>query len=86
MEIKAKTSFILATIYRASYTNLLTETEKGCELEDQLSKAASKSNRIIITGDLNCDTSSEIPDKSTNSLIELLETNSESTYIKTDKN
>ena len=68
VEVKAKTSFILGVIYRASYTNLLTEDDSGSELETQLSKATAMTSRIIVTGDVNCDTASDKPDKSTNSL------------------
>ena len=61
VEVKTKTSFILGTIYRANYTNLLSEDENGTELETQLTKAISKSTRTILLGDLNCDTSSVNP-------------------------
>ena len=76
VEVKAKTSFILGTVYRASYTNLLTEDDEGSELETQLNKITSKSKKVMIIGDLNCDTASEKPDKSTNLLKDLLETHS----------
>jgi hypothetical protein len=81
VEVKAKTSFILGTVYRANYTDLLTDDENESELEEQLSKATSKSSRLIVTGDLNCDTTSEKHDKSTKSLIELFETYSMSQLI-----
>ena len=62
VEVKAKTSFILGTVYRANYTNLLSEEENGSELEEQLSKATSKSSRLIVTGDLNCNIPSKKPE------------------------
>ena len=76
VEVKTKTSFILGTIYRANYTNLLSEDENGTELETQLTKAISKSTRTILLGDLNCDTSSEIADKSTQTLKDVCESHS----------
>ena len=77
VEVKAKKrSFILGTVYRASYTHLLTEDDNGSEFETQLNKITSKSKKLMVIGDLNCDMASEKPDKPTNSLKEVFETHS----------
>lgn len=73
VEVKAKPNLILGTVYRASYTNLLTETEKGSELETQLSEATSKTNKVIVLGDFNCNTALEHYDKPTNDLNSIFE-------------
>lgn len=76
VEIKTNPSLILCTVYRASYTKLLTENENGSILEAQLNEAAAISNRIMAIGDFNCDTASEKLDKNTATLIELFDAHS----------
>ena len=53
LEIKGKPTFIVGVVYRAEYTNLLTETDNGTVLEEQLNSAYCKSNKVIVMGDFN---------------------------------
>ena len=71
VQVKAKTNFILGTIYRASYTDLLNEKENGSTLEAQLTEASYKNNNLIVVGDFNCDTEAEDQDKNTKMLNEI---------------
>ena len=73
LQVKCKQNFILGVVYRASYTNLLTETTNGTILEEQLNQASIKNNKIIVLGDFNCDTSSKNNDKNTSSLNEIFD-------------
>ena len=56
VHIKGKNSFLLGTIYRADYTDLLMENENGVsKLEENIHKASELSNSLILTGDYNID-------------------------------
>ena len=50
-----KQSFLLGTIYRAEYTNLLQEIEEETLLERYLQQAHKICNNVIVLGDLNAD-------------------------------
>jgi hypothetical protein len=82
VEIKTTPSFILGTVYRASYTNLLKEDENGSILELQLNEVAATTNNLIVIGDFNCDTDSENPDKNTQILTDIFDTHSMKQLIK----
>ena len=76
VEVKSKPNFILGTVYRPSYTDLLTEDENGTILESQLTDALCKNKKIIVIGDLNCDTEEEDQDKNTKVLNEVFDSQS----------
>lgn len=71
IEVKGKPNFILAVVYRAQYTDLLDDKKQVMPLEVQLFKANTRNNRIIVTGDLNCDINAEVKDDETNRLEEM---------------
>ena len=81
VEIKSSPSLVLGTVYRASYTDLLKEDENGSILETQLNEAADTTNNIIVIGDLNCDTASENPDRSTQTLTDIFDIHSMKQHI-----
>ena len=58
VQVKAKTSFMLGVVYRAEYTDLITEKPGECKLEENIRKASEITNRLILTGDLNIDVNS----------------------------
>ena len=60
VQVKAKTSFMLGTIYRASYTNTLINIEGETKIEENIRKASEISDRIVVTGDFNVDMNNEI--------------------------
>jgi hypothetical protein len=76
LEVKAKRKFTLGIVYRADYTNLLTDEGNGTILEDQLNEAASTNNNVIVVGDFNCDTEAKTPDTKTNILKEVFDSHS----------
>ena len=55
VHVKVKQSFMLGTIYRAEYTDLLNEDQEETKIEENIRKAAEISNNILITGDFNID-------------------------------
>ena len=73
IEVKSKPSFILGTIYRSEYTDLLNEKENGTLLEKQLNEMTTINNNIVVIGDLNCDTEIEEKDKCTRTLLEVFD-------------
>ena len=81
VEVKADPNFIIGTVYRANYTELLTGNENGSTLELQLDAATTKNSRVIVVGDLNCDTANEKPNNATNALNEVFSTLSMKQYI-----
>ena len=56
--MKGKNSFMLGIVYRAEYTDLITEQPGECKLEENIRKASEITNRLILTGDLNIDVNS----------------------------
>ena len=59
VQVKAKTNFMLGTIYRASYTNTLTDLDGETKIEENIRKVSEISDKIVITGDLNIDMKNE---------------------------
>ena len=57
VHVKTKQSFMLGTIYRPEYTDIMDETDGESKIEENIRKASEISDRLIITGDLNIDTS-----------------------------
>lgn len=58
VQVKTKQSFMLGTIYRPEYTDIMHEPDDGeSKIEENIRKACEISDRLIITGDLNIDTS-----------------------------
>ena len=55
VHIKGKNSFMLGTIYRASYTDTLEDINGESKLEENIRKASELSNSLIVTGDYNID-------------------------------
>ena len=74
VQVKSKPNFTLGVVYRAEYTDLLTDNGNGTIMEAQLREATSKTNKLIVVGDFNCDTESNTPDTKTNILSEVFET------------
>ena len=72
--MKTKPSFILGVVYRASYTDLLTERDEGTPLEAQLNECSRHSNRMIVVGDFNCNTEVEEPESKTKILQSVFDT------------
>ena len=71
VEVMAKRRFLLGLVYRATYTDILTETEGNTKLNSSLETAHAISDNVILVGDLNCDTESPNPDNITKSLLEI---------------
>lgn len=71
IEVKAKPNFILGVVYRAHYTDLLNETEEEMPLETQLCEASLRTNKLIVTGDFNCDTSALNKEQTTTRLEQM---------------
>ena len=82
IEVKGKPNFTVGIIYRASYTDLLTEKEDGTPLEAQMNKIINRNQRVIILGDLNCDTEASKPDASTRTLHDVFDGQSMQQLIK----
>ena len=82
LEVQGKPNFTVGIIYRASYTDLLTEKENGTPLEAQINEATSRNNRTIILGDLNCDTEAIKPDTNTNVLLDVFDSQGMKQLIK----
>ena len=80
--MQGKPNFTVGIIYRASYTDLLTEKENGTPLEAQINEATSRNNRTIILGDLNCDTEAIKPDTNTNVLLDVFDSQGMKQLIK----
>lgn len=57
VQVKSRMSFMLGVVYRAEYTNLLNENSGESKLEENLRKATGITERVIVTGDFNVDTS-----------------------------
>ena len=57
VQVKTKHSFMLGTIYRAEYTDILKNECNESILEENIRKAAEITNNIIVTGDFNVDLS-----------------------------
>jgi hypothetical protein len=55
VQVKAKKSFLLGTIYRAEYTEILKEDDKESKFEEHIRKATEMSDSIIVIGDFNAD-------------------------------
>ena len=62
--------FLLGLVYRASYTDLLTEEGGDTKFNKTLETANVISNNVILIGDMNCDTNSDEYDITTNRLID----------------
>ena len=71
VEVKGTPNFILGVVYKAQYTDLLDDKKQIMPLETQLFEANTRNNKIIVTGDLNCDMNAEIKDDETNRLEEM---------------
>ena len=82
LEVKAKRKFTLGIVYRADYTNLLTDEGNGTILEDQLNEVTRKENRVIVVGDFNCDTEAKSPDTKTKTLKEVFDSHSMTQLIR----
>ena len=59
VQVKTRNSFMLGTIYRAEYTDILKNNSNESILEENIRKAAELTKNIIITGDFNVDMSDE---------------------------
>ena len=70
MEVLLQRKILLGLVYRATYTDLLTENEGTDKLSKMLETAHLTSNNVILLGDLNCDTSHAHPDNTTSRLID----------------
>ena len=57
VQVRTKQSFMLGIIYRSEYTDILLSDDGESKLEENVRKAAEISDRLIITGDFNIDTS-----------------------------
>ena len=74
VKVKVKQEFLLALVYRAEYTEMLTQTENPTKFEESLKKATEQSKNIVLLGDLNCDIAADKPDNETEILVEICET------------
>ena len=74
IEVTNKRTFLLGVVYRAAYTDLLTEEEGNTKLYKTLETANLMTNNIILLGDINCDTNSNDPDKNTRKLVDVCAT------------
>ena len=72
VQVKTKHSFMLGTVYRADYTDILKNDSNESTLEENIRKAAEITNNIIVTGDFNVDMSAE-ESKDTQTLKETYE-------------
>ena len=81
LHIKGKESFMLGTIYRASYTETLSTKSGESKLEENIRKASEISNRLIINGDYNVDLLKE-NNKQTQTLNNIYESYGLQQYIK----
>ena len=72
VQVKSKHSFMLGTVYRAEYTDILNNNSNESTLEENIRKAAEITNNIIITGDFNVDMS-DCESKDTQTLKETYE-------------
>ena len=70
LEITTKKKILIGLVYRATYTDLLTEIDGNTKLNNLLETANVISNNVILLGDMNCDTSSVQQDKATKTLID----------------
>ena len=70
IEIGQKKRILLGAVYRASYTDLLTENENDNILNEMLETAHITTDNVLLVGDLNCDTSNPEPDKMTMRLVD----------------
>ena len=59
VSVKGKESFMLGTVYRSEYTDILNENHGESKLEENIRKASEVTNRMIITGDFNIDTAND---------------------------
>ena len=59
VQVKTKASFMLGVVYRAEYTDIISERPGESKLEENIRKASEISNRLILTGDLNIDIKSK---------------------------
>jgi endonuclease/exonuclease/phosphatase (EEP) superfamily protein YafD len=59
VQIKLKTSYMLGVIYQAEYTHLTNEYNGESKIEENIRRATEITDRVIITGDYNIDTSSQ---------------------------
>lgn len=57
VQVKTKHNFMLGTVYRAEYTDILNNSCNESTMEENIRKAAEITNNIIITGDFNVDMS-----------------------------
>ena len=73
VEVKSKPNLIIGTIYRSSYTDLLTENENGTILESQVTEAMYLNRNIIVVGDFNCNTEEDSEDQNTKVLTEVFD-------------
>ena len=57
VQVHSKESFLLGTIYRPDYTDMMKEENGESKIEENVRKACEISNNFIITGDFNIDDS-----------------------------
>lgn len=57
VQVKTKHSFMLGTVYRTEYTDILNNNSNESKIEENIRKAAEITNNIIVTGDFNVDMS-----------------------------
>ena len=57
VQVKGKQSFMLGTIYRPEYTDMMKVENGESKIEENVRKACEISNQLIITGDFNIDDS-----------------------------
>ena len=57
VQVHSKESFMLGTIYRPDYTDMMKEENGESKIEENVRKACEISNNFIITGDFNIDDS-----------------------------
>lgn len=57
VQVRGKHSFMLGTLYRSEYTDILDGEIGESKIEENIRKATELSDRLIVTGDLNIDVS-----------------------------
>ena len=74
VNMKGKPDILLGVMYRAEYTDILTESEGSTIFEKNIEKATELSKNILLIGDLNCDVAADCGDKPTETLKEICQT------------
>ena len=80
VQVKTKYSFMLGTIYRTEYTDILINDKDESTLEENIRKASEITSNIIITGDLNVDMLDH-ESKETQALVDTFESYDLKQYI-----